>query len=408
MSRGGRGRELLPYQITIGLIAGAIGGIITVMGELRDELGFSDGGIGIVVASGFLAAFVAQLTLAQYADRGHARTMAAAGLFVIAASLFGMVFAEGLFWWVVARAALGFGGGVAAPGIRRAATVLDPDNVGENLGRLVVGEVVGFMGGPILAAVLAEIGGIRLPFLAFGVAMALFAPATLRLPADRGHLDASGRSNSFDLLKLRRLQGALLFVGGYFILIGAFESVMPLMFRDRGGSTLQTGLAFTSMAVPIAIVSPFAGRTADRIGPPKVATIGISIVAIVSMSIGFLPGILIPAAVMAIVGIADGFGFLASQIAVSRAVAEDRQAAALGLMGAVEVLGAGLAAFPAAVLYGAAGEEVTWMALGLSTLVIVGLAWSRLAGTEPVNKGGTELHWTPIDRSPEPTYDDPG
>jgi len=73
-------RDLLPFQIVIGVTSAGIGGIITVMGEVRDELGLTDAGIGIIVATGFLAAFVAQISLAQYADRGHAREMVVVGV----------------------------------------------------------------------------------------------------------------------------------------------------------------------------------------------------------------------------------------------------------------------------------------------------------------------------------------
>ncbi len=55
----------------------------------------------------------------------------------------------------------------------------------------------------------------------------------------------------------------------------------------------------------------------------------------------------------------------------------ERQAGALGLMGAVEV---GVAAIPAALLYDNTSEEVTWIVVGLTTIVMVGIAWTRLRG----------------------------
>jgi MFS family permease len=366
-------------------MAAAIGGIIAVLGELRDEFGFSNTEVGVIVAAGFLAAFVAQIGLAQFADRGHARVMATAGLLLSAGALGIMVFVDGLSMWIAARAALGFGGGLAFPGLRRAATVLDPQRVGENLGRLVVGEVVGFMFGPVVAGVLVKLGGIRLPFVVFAIALGALAPMALRLPPDAGRLDTSTRRTAFDLLRGQRLQAALMFVGGYFMLIGAFEAVLPVMFADRGASSLTTGIAFMLMAVPVVFISTAAGRIADRHGPPRVATIGITVVALVTMSYGFLPGIVIPVCVMTVVGAADGFGFLAGQVMVSRAVEEERQAGALGLMGAVEVLGAGVAAIPAALLYDHAGVEVVWLTMGTTTLAILGLARLRLRGTSPVS-----------------------
>ncbi|NNC80453.1 MAG: MFS transporter [Acidimicrobiales bacterium] len=375
--------DLLPFQIVMAVTAGAIGGIIAVLGELRDEFGFSETSIGVIVAAGFLASFVAQVGLARWADRGYAREMATIGVAVSAVSLLVMVFAQDVLTWSLSRAALGFAAGLTIPGLRRAASVLNPANVGENLARLVVGEVVGFILGPVVSAAFVVVGGIRAPFIAFAVGMVLFLPIVARLPADQGKLDESKRTTSFDLLRYRRLQGALTLVLGYFVMIGAFESVLPVMFQDRGGSAVTTGIAFTILAIPIALVSRFAGRTADRIGPPKVATAGFVSAAVVTLFFGYLPGLLVPILVMLVVGLADAFGLAGAQAAVARSVPEDRQAGALGLMGAAEVLGAGLAAIPAAMLYERSGSGPTWFTVGLIVLISVGLAHSRLHGTEP-------------------------
>ena len=255
--------DLLPFQVLMGVTAGGIGGIVTVLGELRDALSFSGTGVGLMVASGFAAAFVSQVTFARLADAGHARAMATAGIGLSAAAMLMMVFADDLTLWVLSRAVLGFAGGLILPGVRRAASVHDPVRAGENLGRLVVAEVTGFTFGPVLTALLVWAGGIRAPFAVFAVAMAMFLPVAVRLPADRGLLDVSRRATSFDLLSRRRLQGALIAVGGYFMIIGAWEAVLPVMFADRGAGAEVTGVAFTMVSLPIIFVGP-AGRTPGR------------------------------------------------------------------------------------------------------------------------------------------------
>jgi len=375
--------DLLPFQIALAVSSASIAGIIAVLGELRDVMGFSEMAIGVVVAIGFLGSFIAQIGFSRYADLGHGRIMVTVGVAVASLALFVMVFADDLWLWIASRGLLGFASGLTVPGLKRAAAVLDPKKVGENLGRLVVGDMTGFLLGPVGAAVLAEFVGFRAPFIVLAAGMLLFLPFAARLPADAGQLDTSGRKNSFDLLRIRRLQGALLLVFGYFCLIGAWESVMPVMFADRGGSPLATGIAFTLLGIPMILFSTTAGRTADRVGPPLVAAGSLTIIALSTMLYGFINPIAALVAFQGLMGVADAFGFTANQVAVSRAVPEDRQAAALGLMGGVQVLGAGVFAFPAAALYQATGEETTWIVVGLVMLIIIGLGVARLHGTEP-------------------------
>lgn len=383
----GADRGLLPYQIVMGVTTGSIGGIIVVLGPLRDEQGFSDTEIGIVVAGGFLAAFAAQVALAPYADRGHGRAMAVAGMALGAAALGAMAVLDGIAAWTASRAALGFSAGLVLPGLRRAASVMNPAKAGENLGRLMVGEVLGFVAGPVISAVMVTVGGLRAPFVAFAAGMALFLPVVARLPADRGLTDARRRS-SLDLLGRPRLQGALIMILGYFVVVGAFEAVLPVMFQDRGGDPIHTSIAFTVLALPIAAVGPRAGRLADRLGPARMAAAGMGVVAVLTATYGFWPGLAAPIAVMALVGVADGFGATAGQVAVARAVPEQRQAGAMGLMGAVEVLGAGVAAIPAAVAYDLWGERPAWAATGAASLVLIFAGWLRMRDPGPATADG--------------------
>lgn len=375
-------RAILPYQIVMAVTMGSIGGIIAVLGELRDELGFADSEIGIIVTAGFLASFVAQIALSPFADRGFGRQMAIAGTVLSGAGLVIMVFADTLATWTLARAVLGFAGGMLMPGIRRAVTVLDPERAGENLGRLVIGEIGGFTGGPVVAAVLVEFGNLRLPFAVFAVAVFLFVPFVVRLPTDTGR-KTERTVSSFGLLKIRRLQGALILIFGYFLLIGAFESVVPLMFKDRGGGALETGAAFALFSIPIVLVSTHAGKVADRASGATVAAIGMGISAAFTAIYGIVPGLWPVIGTMMLIGVADGYGFIGGQVAVSRSVTEDRQAGALGLMGAAEVAGAAVWAFPAASLYERGGASLVWFTTSAMSLLLLAVGWSRIRGTQP-------------------------
>lgn len=396
-ARARKSRDLLPYQAVMAVTSAGVGGIVAVLGELRTDLGFSPTGIGMMVAAGFLAGFVAQVTLASLADRGHARRMVVTGVLLALAALVVMSTADHVVTWIVARAVFGFAGGMVIPGVRRAAAVADPERVGENLGRLVMGEISGFLLGPIASGVIAQVGGIRAPFIAFALLYALFLPFAARLPADNGQLDMSGRRLPLDLLGIRRLQGALVLVAGYFGFVGAFEAVIPVMYADRGASALTTGLVFSTFAIPIVLLGPRAGRVADRVGPSRVATLGIAAVATSASMYGFLPGYVFPALLMGVAGVGDAFGFTAVQVTVARSVPEDRQASALGLMGATEVLAAGCTAVPAAVLYHAVGARWMWLLASAATLVIVAGAVSLFLSADRQDEPGAtdRFSWRP-------------
>lgn len=396
-ARARKSRDLLPYQAVMAVTSAGVGGIVAVLGELRADLGFSPAGIGMLVAAGFLAGFVAQVTLASLADRGHARRMVVSGVVVALVALVVMATADQLVTWIAARAAFGFAGGMVIPGVRRAAAVADPERVGENLGRLVMGEISGFLLGPIASGLIAQVGGIRAPFIAFAVLYALFLPFAARLPDDNGQRDTSGRRLPLDLLGIRRLQGALVLVAGYFGFVGAFEAVIPVMYADRGATALTTGLVFSTFAIPIVALGPRAGRVADRVGPSRVATLGIAAVAVSASMYGFLPGYILPALLMGVAGVGDAFGFTAVQVTVARSVPEERQASALGLMGATEVLAAGMTAVPAAVLYHAVGARWMWVLASATTLAIVAVAVSLFLSADRSDEPGApdRFSWKP-------------
>ena len=47
-------RRLIPYFLLVSVAMMAMGGIFALLGELRDELGFSETGLGVAVAMGVL------------------------------------------------------------------------------------------------------------------------------------------------------------------------------------------------------------------------------------------------------------------------------------------------------------------------------------------------------------------
>jgi len=380
-------RLLLPLQLVVWANTAAVAGVIASLAELRNELGISESRIGLIVAAGFLTSFVAQVTLAPLADMGRGRMMAVVGTIVAALALASMARSEGFVSWLLSRGALGVGAGLVLPSMRRSATTLDPARSGEHLSRLVVAEILAFVFGPVVFALGIHFGGLRLPFAVFAGLMLLAVPVALRLPEDRGR-KSTQRERSLPLLVNRRLRGALILVLGYFLLIGAFESLLPLMLDDRGSGPLMTGCAISLIALPILLVGRTAGRMADRHGGLAMAMVGMVVAAIGSGLYGVVPGVLPLMTVIAAVGIFDGFGFIGGQVVVSRSVPEERQAGALGLMGAAEVLGAGFAAYPSALLYERIDIGWLWVAISGASLSLLAIGFLHVRSTRPLSGPG--------------------
>ena len=74
------GPSLAPYFLILFGASAGLGSIIVLLAEIRSELGFTDTGIGLAIAAGFAAAFVANISMAPQADRGRAPAMLRGGL----------------------------------------------------------------------------------------------------------------------------------------------------------------------------------------------------------------------------------------------------------------------------------------------------------------------------------------
>ena len=162
---GMSGLALAGFGALLMCLAAGYGVLFTIVDDYRDEYGISETAIGVVIGLGFITAFFAQLFIAPWADRGHARTVALAGTAVGVAGLLLMAIGTSLSPILIGRCVSGVGIGAAVPAVRRMVILADPANLGRNLGRLLSAEVFGFAMGPAISAVLVGPLGIPAPFL---------------------------------------------------------------------------------------------------------------------------------------------------------------------------------------------------------------------------------------------------
>jgi MFS family permease len=367
------------YYVLTGALSLGYGSIYTLLADLRDRFGFTDSQVGLIAGAGLFAGFIAQVALARQADRGHTSSMVRVGLVVAAVAMLGCAVADQLWAFVLARVALGLGSGMAGPALRRLVILRSAhEEVGANLGTQMSWDLTGFVLGPILAAVLAEAGGLRTPFVCFGALfVALFAwTANLDLRADAEEPPAGA---DVGLLKNRTLLATLFAAVAFYLTIGVFEAVWSVLLRDHGASTWVIGLTLSLFTVPMIFLAPIGGRVAQRRGPLRTVGVSITVATLCTFSYGAFDVLGVLLGMSLVHAMADSFTMPANQVAVAMAAPRHRLAAAQGLLGATGLATAGVTGLVAGAVYEHAGAFTLFSgaAVVMATCLVAALYLGR-------------------------------
>jgi MFS family permease len=292
------------------------------------------------------------------------------GIAAMCAGFLWFSFATELWQFALARAVVGFGGGLFAPAARRTVVARDPNRAGERLGMMVAVEVGGFVIGPPLAFAIYAAGGLRLPFLA-PVALLVLAGLSLRV-RDQDQTEAAVRTKGEirSVLAMPAARAALLIGAAANLSIGAFEPVIAKQLTDIGASDTAAGLTLASFALPYVFFAWYGGRVADRFGAYRTAVISmLCTVPFVAMF-----GLAETALAIAIVGVIrscfDTVTTPSGSSAMAHASPSSLLATGQGLYGANSSLMTGIAALAGAPIYDIWGAKALWFASAGSMLVL--------------------------------------
>ena len=345
------------------------GVLFTIVGDYRTAYGMSETEIGFVIGLGFLSAFFAQIFLAPIADRGRARQMVFLGVGINVIGMLLMGFGESSAPIIAGRLISGVGIGAAIPAIKRIVVLSDSSNLGENLGRLLAADVFGFAAGPAVSAFLVGPFGLASPFVVVSALTAITVALTFRVRVQET-IDTSGNRLAFDLLKHRPLAGAVVLGAATFLMIGAFDALWDVVHEDLETPDLLANLGITLFAIPLIVLGPIGGRWAQRVGPYKIAALGMVVASGFMASYGLLPtGTWIFAIAMGH-AISDGLTVSAAGVAVSMSVPEERQAAAQGVLGAAQALSGGITAIIIGSIYDLWGRAPAYIAAAVGMLLL--------------------------------------
>ncbi len=382
----------IPRSIYVAIftLTASIGVVFGLIASLQDELGFADGILGLIAASAFFSAVVAQLLLAPLADRGQTKILMAGA--IVTAALGSLWFAVASSAWelILARVLTGLGIGAFAPAARAVVANADTSRAGERLGQLTAVETSGFVAGPVIGAFINEVWGLKAPFLTFSCALILILPSLLKLnfsppPVAKNKIS---RSESV-LLIIRRKEalGAILLGAALFFPAGMYEAIWARFMEDLGASTLFVGVSLTMYGIPFAIVASMAGKFIDRAGAWRAALFAVAIIIPMTVVYGFLTSPILLMALAMIEALGQGVGSPACHAAMVAATDENERATGQGLVAAASSIGAGIAALLAAPLYAGPGPEVTFIIVAGVVLILSSLAL-KLSGVQFFKAGG--------------------
>jgi MFS family permease len=354
-------------------LAAGYGVLFTIAADYRDEYGISENWIGLIIGLGFIAGFLAQITIAPYADRGYAKQLVLAGVFVNVIGLVLMAFGTSLVPILIGRCISGIGIGAAAPAIKRIVVLADPANLGQNMGRLLAADVFGFAMGPAISAVLVGPFGIPAPFLVVAAVTLVLLPMVARVDVVEA-VDPPKRRFAIDLLRQREFAGAVVLGAVAFTMIGAFDALWDVVHKDLETTDWIANLGITLFGLPLIFLGPLGGRLAQSWGPFKLGPIGLFFAAGLMIIYGFLPAGGLIFAVAMVHAVSDGLTISSAGVAVSMIVPADRQAGAHGVVGAAQAVSAGVMASVTGAIYARYGQAAAYTVAGIVMIVMTSTA----------------------------------
>jgi MFS family permease len=375
----------------MGVLAAGYGVMFTMLDDWRSEYGIQETGLSMIIAIGFFTSFVAQLTIAPLADKGHARKLLSLGMLANAVGAMIMAFGESLPAFLFGRFIMGLGAGIAIPAIKRIVIVSDRENIGRNLGRGVSIEVAGFAIGPVIAALTVDTFNLAAPFIIITALTMIFGIIISQLNiSETAAEDRTSERFALDLLKIRPVLGSILVGLALYVMIGVYDSLWVIMMDDLQAPNWVGNAGVALFGLPWIIFGTLGGKIAQRHGPLRVSAFGLALGALYMTSYGFLSMPYLMLGIGLSQSILDSLTVTGIGIAVAQATPTERQAGASGLLGGMQTLTGGISAVAAGASYEHFGQAFAFSATGMVMAMLV-TSGCVLAGKKWLQKPLPEL-----------------
>jgi DHA1 family multidrug resistance protein-like MFS transporter len=366
-----RWAPILPLLAAEFIIWLGFGGLLPVLPIYFKDQGLDLATLGLVIAAWPAARLLSEPAFGWLADRTARVPLMVIGL--VAAGIFG---ALPLVWtgaipFVILRAGAGVATALYDPAARGYLTDATPrDRHGEAFGLYGAAQMGGLILGPAIGAFGADrFGGFAFVFIfsaiaafvaAGGIALRVregetVAEHSARVKPNRSILPSEPyverpvapaftreADDTVDgprrLLNRGLVAAIILNFGGYFG-GGTYEVIWSLFLQGLGADLTLIGLTFTMFAVPVLVLSPFAGRLVDRRGPLAFIVVGMLLPAVAALSYTLIRDAWLAVPLILLEG--TGFAFInpGTFTVVAASSPAGRSSTAQGLFGAAGTLG---------------------------------------------------------------------
>ncbi|MEZ4503418.1 MAG: MFS transporter [Dehalococcoidia bacterium] len=190
--------------------------------------------------------------------------------------------------------------------------------------------------------------------------------------------------------------------------VGMVAPVLPVHAREIGASGAAVGLTFSAFAATQLVVSPFAGRLADRYGRKPFILVGTGSYVVASIGWLLVDRVEVIIALRALTGLGSGLVFSLALAYIGDLAPAGREGRYMGTFGVFDFLGFGIGPVVSGIVRDSAGFDAVFLSmaalLSLSGLVVATMLPRRAprggdAGSE--QDVTSETSWGVLLRDPE-------
>jgi MFS family permease len=269
-------RRLLVF-VSLALVVdtSAYAAITPLLPALSDDYDLDKATAGLLSAAYPAGTLLLSLPAAWLVSRVGARNALIAGLATLALSSFAFAIAGAAETLIAARFIQGIGAAaIWAGGLAWLVAVAPRERRAEALGSAVGAAIAGALAGPVLGAT-ADAIGVAAVFGAYVVVPLAMIAWAVRVPSPE-KVVAMGLAGVRTALADRAMRGGMWLMTLPALGFGVMNVLVPLRLDDLGAGAAVIALAFLGAVGLEAVMSPLAGRLADRRGRILPARIGLA------------------------------------------------------------------------------------------------------------------------------------